>query len=335
MKTDAEVILAVRERGKGKTQQQAAVRAGMTPKTLGKYERAGKLPSQLRQPREYRTRPDPFAQDWPWIQSQLEADPALQGKTLFELLCERHPGKYSPGQLRTLQKRIALWRAQHGPDKEVMFAQVHQPGLMAQSDFTSMHDLKITIGGAPFPHMLFHLVLTYSNVEAVHVCLSESFESLAEGLERCLWRLGGVPQRHRTDHLSAAVKHLSAEQREEWTERYWALMKHYGMEPTTNNAGQAHENGDVEQSHHRLKSAVDQALRVRGSRDFEDRRGYDRFLDVLVGRRNQTRQARFAQEQQHLKPLPVVPLLPSRELRVRVSRFSTAGALAQPGGARL
>lgn len=327
MKTDAEVNVAIRERGKGKTQEQAATRAGMSAKTLRKYERGGELPSRLKRSRDYRTRPDPFGEGWPWVQSQLERDPALQATTLFELLCERHPGRYIPTQLRTLQRRIALWKAQHGPEREVIFEQVHRPGEVAQSDFTSMNSLGITVAGAPFPHMLYHFVLTYSNVEAVHVCLSESFESLSEGLEHCLWRIGGVPERHRTDHLSAAVKQLDAGQRDEWTSRYRALMEHYGMVPTTNNAGLAHENGDVEQSHHRFKSAVDQKLRVRGSRDFESRQMYGRFLEELVKKRNQTRQARYAEEQRVLRPLPAVPLLPSKELRVRTSRFSTVRVL--------
>jgi hypothetical protein len=327
MKRDAEVTLAIRERGKGKTQEQAAARAGMSPKTLRKYELAGKLPSELREPREYRTRPDPFEGDWAWVECQLGRDPALQATTLFELLCERSPGKYGPTQLRTLQRRIAAWRAQKGPEREVIFEQVHKPGGMAQSDFTSMDELGVTIGGAPFPHMLFHLVLVYSNVEAVHVCPSESFESLAEGIERCLWRVGGVPDEHRTDHLGAAVRRLDRGAREDWTARYRALMSHYGMTPTTNNAGEAHENGDVEQSHHRFKVALDQKLRVRGSRDFDTRQAYTSFLDDVVKKRNHTRQARFLEEQQHLKPLPVVPLLPSKELRVRVSRFSTIRVL--------
>ncbi len=327
MKRDAEVILAVRERAKGKTQEQAAARAGMGVRTLRKYEQAGKLPSQMKTPRLYRTRTNPFAEDWTWVVAQLERDPALQATTLFQLLCEQHPDRYKPTQLRTLQKHIALWRAQHGPEREVIFEQVHHPGETAQSDFTRMKDLEITISGDAFPHMLFHLVLTYSNVEAVHLCMSESFESLAEGLEHCLWKLGGVPKSHRTDQLSAAVSQLNKEEREEWTRRYKALMEHYGMVPSTNNAGKAHENGDVEQSHHRFKVAVDQQLRVRGSRDFQTRQEYVRFLDELVRKRNHTRQARFLEEQQYLRPLPLVPLLPSRELRVRVSRFSTIRVL--------
>ena len=257
MKTDAEVRLMMRERAKGKTQEQAAARVGMSVRTARAYERRGQLPSQLKQPRTYRTRPDPFAEDWPWIQAQLDRDPALQATTLFTLLCEQHPGRYQASQLRTLQRHIAAWRARHGPEREVIFPQVHRPGRLAQSDFTHMTDLGITIGGVLFPHLVFHLVLTYSNMEAVHVCLSESFESLAEGLEAGLWQLGGVPEQHRTDHLSAAIRPLDAAGRAQATDRYAALLAHYGMTPTTNTAGEAHENGDVEQAHHRFKQAVD------------------------------------------------------------------------------
>lgn len=327
MKKDAEVQLLLRERQKGRTQVQAAARAGMSERTARKYEQAGALPSQLKRPRTHRTRPDPFLDDWPWIVTQLERDNALQAKTLFELLCAQQPGRYQPAQLRTLQRHIKTWRALHGPEQEVYFPQVHTPGRLAQSDFTHMTDLGVTLGGLLFPHLLYHLVLTYSNVEAVSLCFAESFESLAEGLERCVWQIGGVPQQHRTDQLSAAVHQLDQAGRHDFTARYQALMAHYGMQPTTNTAGEAHQNGDVEQAHYRFKQAVDQALRVRGSRDFADRAAYERFLHELVRQRNLTRAARFAAEQQALRPLPAAPLHPCRELRVRVSRFSTIHVL--------
>jgi transcriptional regulator with XRE-family HTH domain len=327
MKRDAEVLLMRRERARGRTQEQASARVGMSVRTLRRYERRGRLPSELKAPRTYRTRSNPFAEDWPWIEAQLERDPALQGTTLLGLLQERRPGRYQAGQLRTLHRHMAAWRAQHGPEHDVIFPQVHQPGEAVQSDFTHMADLAITLGGLPFPHLVFHLVLVYSNVEAVQICFSESFETLAEGLETCLWQVGGVPRQHRTDHLSAAIRPLDATGRAEVKERYARLLAHYGLEPTTNNLGQAHENGDVEQAHFRFKQAVDQALRVRGSRDFADRGAYTRFLQQLVAQRNLTRQARWAEERQALRPLPRTPLLPCRELRVPVSRFSTIQVL--------
>jgi hypothetical protein len=327
MKSDAEVLLMRRERAKGKTQEQAAARAGMGVRTARRYERLSKLPSEIEQPRRYRTRPNPFVDDWTWITSQVERDSALQATTLFVLLCERQPGKYQAGQLRTLQRQLAAWRLQHGPEREVMFPQVHEPGKAAQSDFTHMTDLGITIGGVAFPHLVFHLVLTYSNVEAISLCLSESFEALAEGLETCLWQLGGVPEQHRTDHLTAAIKPLDVEGRAQATARYAALLAHYGLTATTNNTGIAHENGDVEQSHYRFKQAVDQAVRVRGSRDFPSRAAYVRFLQDLVRQRNLTRQTRWAEEQHTLRPLPLRPLGLCREVRVRVSPFSTIRVL--------
>jgi hypothetical protein len=190
-----------------------------------------------------------------------------------------------------------------------------------------MESLGVTLGGVPFPHLAFHLVLSYSNIEAIQICFSESFEALVEGIETCLWSIGGVPQRHRTDHLSAAIHPLDAEGRAEAKQRYSVLMAHYGLEPTTNNLGVAHENGDVEQSHFRFKDAVDQALRVRGSREFRDRPAYTSFLHNLVKQRNLTRQVRWAEEQIALRPLPVSWLALCRELRVRVSRFSTIQVL--------
>jgi Mu transposase, C-terminal domain len=283
MKQDAEVLLMLRERAKGRTQELAAARAGMSVRTARAYERRAKLPSQLKQPRAYRSRPNPFADDWPWVTAQLGHDPALQGQTLFGLLCERHPGRYQDGQLRTLQRHIAAWRAQYGPEREVFFPQVHEPGEAAQSDFTHMTSLGVT--------------------------------------------LGGVPRQHRTDHLSAAIYPLDADGRAQAKERYRLLMLHYGLEATTNNLGVAHENGDVEQEHRQFKRAVDQALRVRGSREFGDRAAYARFLQNLVKQRNLRRQTRWLEEREALRPLPAAPLGLCREVRVPVSRFSTIQVL--------
>lgn len=327
MKKDREVRIYMQQRAKGLTQQVAAARAGLSEKTARKYEQAAKLPSQLTKPRTHRTRQNPFEQDWPWIVQQLEKDWALQASTLFELLCQKRPGHYQQGQQRTFRRHIALWRALHGPEQEVIFEQVHQPGVRSQSDFTNMNELGVTLGGQPFPHLYYHFVLTYSNVEAVSLCFSESFEALAEGLERALWQIGGVPQQHRTDHLSAALKRLDRAGQEDFTQRYTALMAHYAMQPTVNNAGVSHENGDVEQSHFRFKQALDQALRVRGSRDFEDRSAYERFVAELIRQRNLKRTARFELEKKQLRPLPAVPLAPCRQLEVSVSRFSTIAIL--------
>lgn len=323
MKNDYEVKWYMSLRHKGLTQKQAAARAGMSERTARKYEQAGALPSALKRPHNWQTRTNPFEDDWPWVVEQLERDPALQSTTLFALLCERHPDRYRPTQERTLRRHIAKWRLLYGPNKDVMFEQIHTPGERAQSDFTHMDDLGVTIAGEPFPHLVYHFVLTYSNVEAASLCFSETFEALAEGIEKALWHIGGVPKQHRTDHLSAAVRQLRQPEREDWTVRYQALMAHYSMQPTWNNAGAAHENGDVEQAHHRFKEALDQALRARGSRDFASRAAYEHFLQNLIHKRNQTRAEKFAAEKTALCPLPSRELAPCKELRVVVSQFST------------
>jgi transposase len=322
MKTDGEIKLLLDERRKGASQKLAAARTGMSERTVRKYESAGQLPSQLKRPRAHRTRENPFGDDWPWVEEQLRRDSALQTKTLFTLLCQAFPGRYQEGQLRTLQRHVQAWRVRHGPEREVMFVQEHFPGRMAQSDFTSMNALGIHIAGTAFPHLVYHLVLTYSNVEAIRLCFSESFEALAEGLETCLWQIGGSPLWHRTDNLSAAVVDLDREGRHEFTKNYLAVLAHYGMQPSANKAGCANQNGDVEQSHFRFKDAVDQALRVRGTRDFRSREEYERFLCELVRQRNLTRSQRFDADRAALRPLPAAPLDFTREVTVRVSRFS-------------
>ena len=247
--------------------QVAADKAGMDPKTARKYRQLGQLPSAVRTAHDWRTRADPFAAVWPWVVEQLSLNPGLEAKTLLEALQRAHPGDFADGQLRTLQRQVKRWRGLEGPGQEVFFAQVHHPGRLGQSDFSHMTKLGVTIGGRSFAHLIYHFVLTYSNWEACTLCYTESFESLSEGLQNALWELGGVPQRHRTDCLSAAIANTS--NHEEFTQRYQGLLEHYALRPEKTNPNSGHENGDVEQRHHRFKRAVDQALMLRGGRDFE------------------------------------------------------------------
>jgi hypothetical protein len=322
MKNDGEVRLLIKERKKGAMQALAAARAGMSIRTARKYERAAELPSQLSVPRAHRTRTNPFAADWPWMLELLERDDALQAHTLFALLLQRNPGHYQQGQLRTLQRHLQQWRVREGPMREVMFPQIHEPGRMMQSDFTDMNSLAITIAGTPFTHLLFHLMLTFSNVESVMICFSETFEALSEGIEQCIWDIGGSAREHRTDNLSAAVSPVDRNDPDRFHENYCALLRHYSMKPSTNIAGCANQNGDVEQSHHRLKEAISQALIVRGYRDFTSRDAYKGFITGIVRERNRTRSERFAVERPILQALPDTRLEQTREILVRVSRFS-------------
>ena len=188
----------------GKPLKVVAMRVDMDRKTARKYRDLARLPSELEVwPRAWRTREDPFADVWEEVREKLELSPGLQANTLFAWLQQRYPGRFPNGQLRTLQRRLRQWRAAAGPPKEVFFAQIHYPGRLGASDFTHMTSLNVTLGGQPFDHMVYHFVLTYSNWETASICFSESFESLSEGVQQALWELGGVPNRHRTDRMSA------------------------------------------------------------------------------------------------------------------------------------
>lgn len=247
----------------------AAAKAGMDEKTARRYRRLGRLPSEVRVEHGWRTREDPFLEVWEEIGGKLGINPGLEAKTLFEDLQRRYPGRFSDGQLRTLQRRIKVWRALEGPPKEVFFSQHYRPGEVCQSDFTYMRALGVTIQGQPFDHLIYHFVLPYSNWETGTVCFSESFESLSEGLQNALWELGGVAKAHQTDRLSTAVH--KTDHPEEFTRRYRALMSHYRLEARTIGVSKPHEIGDVEQRHFRFKKALEQALMLRASRDFSNR----------------------------------------------------------------
>ena len=323
MVTDNQVRILMRNLQREKTKAIAAAKSGMDPKTARKYERLGQLPSEVKCEHTWRTREDPFADVWPEVRNQLETNPGLEAKTIFEYLQRTYPGRYGDGQLRTLQRRIKTWRALEGPPKEVFFPQEHKPGELCQSDFTWMNQLGITISGQRFNHLIYHFVLPYSNWETGTICFSESFESLSEGLQNALWQLGGVPKRHRTDQLTAAVQNPARDSKDEFTQRYSALMRHYGLESHKIQGGKPHENGDVEQRHYRLKNALEQSLLLRGSRDFNSRTDYALFLEKLFCQLNTGRRARFEEELAVLRRLPERRFDSCKRFSVKVGPSST------------
>jgi hypothetical protein len=210
-----------------------------------RLEAATVLPSQ-RPPRHWRTRAEPLAAVWDAeVVPMLEGAPSLMAVTLLEELQRRHPERFSDSVLRTLQRRVGQWRAEHGGEREIYFAQEHPPGRLGLSDFTVADELDVSLGGLAFSHRLYQFALAHSGWRHVRVVLGgESFQSLADGVQDALWMAGGVPEEHRTDSLSAAFNNLA--EREELTKRYHALCKHYGLRPTRNNTGVSHENGAIE-----------------------------------------------------------------------------------------
>lgn len=328
--SDAQVRKLMEEMSKHGEVGRASMVAGMDRKTARKYVKAAKLPSQLVAPRTWLTREDPFAEDWGEVVSMLTTSPGLEAKTLFELLQERHPDRYQPGQLRTLQRHIKRWRAAHGPSKEVWFAQAHRPGEAAQTDFTWATQLGITIAGELFVHMLCVFVLPYSNWQWATVCLSESLAALRRGVQAALFQLGRVPQHHQTDCSTAATHRIPAGEsatiggrKRPFNKEYLVLMGHYGMTPRTTAVGAKEQNGDVEASNGVLKRKLEQALLIRGSRDFESPSVWEAFVHDVLRKANRARSERVAKELAVMRPLAVKKLPEFKEEKLRVSDWST------------
>ena len=301
---------------------QIADAAGVSAKTARKYFRLNRLPSQLKRPRTVSTHTDAFADVWPEAVLFLEANTGIEAKTLFEHLSSRYPGRFKPKQLRTFQRRVKDWKLLYGPAQEVYFPQDYKPGQCGASDFTLMNAVGITIGKVPFEHSLCHFVLCYSNYESATIVQGgERFESLSLGLQNALWEIGGVPTCHRTDNLKAAVS--KAGYPKEYTDNYMALARHYGFEPVSIQPGKPHENGDVEQSHFRLITAIEQALMLRGSKDFESVDSYDSFVQMIVKQRNNRRTDKLREELAAMKPLPAKRYDDYTTVTCKVGRFST------------
>ena len=326
--TDQQVALLRQRQMEGKKQQTAAAMAGMSERSARKWQ-CGPLPSETKQERRWRTRPDPFDGVWdeeilPLLQG--EAAGRLRATTIIEWLEEKSPGRFSASQLRTLQRRLQDWRALNGPDQEVYFPQEHPPGREAQLDFTHCNSLGVTLGGRRYRHLLFQLVLSHSGWRYAEVVAGETFVSLKQGLQNALWELGGAPQVIRSDNSSALTHEIKRSRGRALNDNYAELLEHYGLEATLINSGESHENGVAEQAHYRLKDALDQALMLRGSRDFDSAESYTGFVRKVVERRNRLVQGKLEQERPRLQCLPPAPVPEYVNYQARVRKWSTIQA---------
>jgi hypothetical protein len=328
--TDAQVRKLMEELRKHGKIGLAAMRSGMDRKTARKYVAANKLPSEMVEPRHWRTRADVFEEDWPKVVARLEQEPELEAKTLFAVLSDERPDRYEPGQLRTLQRRVRAWRAMHGPAKPVFFAQAHRAGEAGQTDFTEATSLGVLVGHEPFPNQLCVFSLPYSNWQWATVCLSESMTALRRGVQGALFQLGRVPKFHQTDNSTAATHRipdgkavLFASGKRPFNTEYLALMRHFGMSPRTTGIGAKEQNGDVEASNGAIKRRLTQALLVRGSREFESTESWQLFVDQVQRKANAARGSRFGEELAAMRPLTVDRLPEFVEEDVRVSDWST------------
>jgi len=307
--------------GKTETQEAAADKAGMSLRTARNYIKAGGRESERKEWKWRQTHKDAFAEVWPKLEEMVEIEPGLQSQTLMQWLIDQYPEQFNWRHLRTLQRRIRKWRALKGPDQEVMFQQRHIPGKQSQSDWTHCNELNVKIDGQPFPHMLFHFMLPYSRWETAFISRSESFDSLTMGYMRAAAELGAVPEEHRTDNLTAAVNNHGSQH--VFNERWVAFLNHYGVGASKNNAGVSHENGSVEKSHDLLKNALEQALKLRGSRDFASVAEYEKFIRRILAQRNKNRQQRLAEEMGVMEDLPERDWNDPKEIRPTVTPFST------------
>ncbi len=272
-----------------------------------------------------KTRQDPFEGVWKQdLVPLLRASPYLMAITLLEDLQYKHLGEYPDKLLRTLERRVRKWKAVEGPEKEVIFRQNIPPGWQSISDFTVANSLGVTINGQSFPHRLYHFRLSFSGQQYVKVIIGgESYTALAEGMQEALHSVKGSTKTHRTDSLSAAYKNLSDKDKEDFTRAYKEFCEHYGMEPTRNNKGVSHENGSIESPHRHLKRRIDQALMLRGSRDFSSIDEYRKFVDEVVARSNARNRQVYQEEVNFLIPLPEHKAVDFTELTVPISSSST------------
>ncbi len=300
----------------------AALRSGMHRNTASRYLENGQLPSETKMPRNWRTRENPFAFDWPDLEAMLECAPELEAKTLFDDLVLRHPDRYQEGQLRTLQRHVRQWRAEHGPSKEVFFEQSHVAGEAMQTDFTNANELGVTIGGEIFDHLLGHSVLPYSNWQSAVVCLSESMLALRRVIQTAVTRLGHVPEFHQTDNSTAATHSLSSSSRK-FNEEYRGLMRHFGMKPRTIAVGESHQNGDVEALNGALKRRLEQHFLVRGHRNFPSVEAYEAWIAEVIEQANRLRSSRLKEDLEAMRSWSGNRLPEYRLERVRVRSRST------------
>jgi len=301
------------------TQETSAAKAGISVRSGRRIEK-GEIPKEKN--REWRTRKDPLHCVWESeLLPLLEKEPHLSGTTLWDYLDEQYPEQYPENLLRTLQRRVKHWRATEGPKKEVMFRQSVPPGHQGLSDFTHPNTA-ITIAGEPFTHLLYQFCLAYSSWRYVHIIQGgESYSALADGLQSALHTLGGAPQEHRTDSLSAA--YVNNAEKQYLTDNYQALCQHYGLQPTTNNLGVSHENGAIETLHGALKRRIDQAIKLRGSNDFSTLSAYREFIERIVRKLNKRCKGRLAEEQKTLSELPRHRFIDYIEMTVKVTSSST------------
>lgn len=305
--TDKQVRILMRERTKGKSIESAAAKANMSVNTARKYIESGSLPSEQKTARRWRTRKNPFAKYSDEIDKLLEKTPDLEAKTIFEFLCDRYPGELQEGQLRTLQRHVRQWRAESGPEQNVVLPQEHIPGEAFQTDFTWGTKLGVSIAGVKYKHMLCNVTLPFSNWQWATICQSESVLSLKKGIQTAIFQLGYVPKYNQTDNSTSATHNLSSGKRA-FNDKYIDFLRHFGMNARTIAVGASCQNGDVESLNRSLKRRISQYLMLRGSSDFSSVEEYQSWINKILLKINKLRSEKLEVEVAHMAPVRAAPL---------------------------
>lgn len=122
--SDQQVFLFMTHR-RQHTQAVAAAKAGISERSARRIENDPQLPSQKKKERHWRTRADPLEPFWPRVEELLQID-GIIAVTVFETLQDEFGEDAVPDAIRrTLERRIARWRALHGGEKEIFFPQHH------------------------------------------------------------------------------------------------------------------------------------------------------------------------------------------------------------------
>lgn len=321
-KKQAEIYM--KSRKEGYTQKTCAAKSGISVRSGHDIEH-GKRQDPKTKDRHWRTRKDPLESIWrSELVPLLEQSPALLGSTLLDYLQINHADKYPDSILRTLQRRVRHWKGKYGKEKEVMFRQNHEPGVLGLSDFTTLKGIRVTVCGEVLKHILYHFRLAFSGWSQLKVILGgESYTALTEGLQDALRRLGGCPYNHRTDSLSAAFKNISKDARDDMSKKYQDFCEHYSMKATRNNLGCKHENGSIESPHGHVKRRIKQAFLLRGNYDFSSVEAYQIWLDEVVNNHNRRNAKNIDVERAALQLLPETKAVDYDEVIARVSGSST------------
>jgi transposase len=285
------------------------------PKSVRKYVDKNVAPV-TKKPRAQPTRTAPLDEFWPEIKALLENDSRLKPYAILEFFVEKYPTKFEHSWRRTLERRIGQWKLERQIEKNVVCSQSHQAGDVLAYDFTEVASLSITIASQSWSGLLFHATLTHSNWEYGELCLSESYEAVVSGVQNAFLTLGGVTRRLRSDSLTAAVNNLNS--KHAFQSGYRSFLEHFGVTGHRINVRQPQENGDCESSHGHLKDFLDQALRLRGNRNFESLDQLRTFIDEQLAKRNAKRREAISRERAVLASLPptLFPTFTQVELQV-------------------